>query len=141
MKAETSYFSKIIKGDHRKLYFCLKISKISRIFEIFQNFKQKYSFGWSPFWSPLFIFVKYDVSAFTGKKNHIKIIKIAFFKSNWILERERCGQNPFKLDGNLCNFFTPRRILTLFSTFCLTRFNFVVLKDISRSSVPFYQKP
>ena len=34
---------------------------------------------------PLFIFVKYDVSAFTGKNFYVKIIKTAFFTLNSVL--------------------------------------------------------
>ena len=53
VKAETSYFTKINKGDqkgdHPKLYFCLKFWKISKIFKFS---KKNTASGGSPFGPP-----------------------------------------------------------------------------------------
>ena len=88
VKAEMLLFLKIYKGDHKgdhpKPYFTLKLSKFLDFFIFVNFFNPKYILRWSPLWSPLYKFEKYNISAFTGKKNHAKILKTRKFRCMWI---------------------------------------------------------
>ena len=71
-KAELEYFSNIDKGGHKggqgKLYFTLKYHQKNDFFQKMIDFQTEIACQVAPLMAPLFIFEKYVISAFAGKK-------------------------------------------------------------------------
>ena len=72
-KAESPYFTNLEKGGQKggqeKVYFSLKLLVKMKKIEFELEFQTKIGSPLAPFWPPFSKFVKYGLSAISGKKN------------------------------------------------------------------------